>query len=62
VLDKTVSTVHEVAARGGRATLVTDPRGREATVNSLLPETPSTVMPLAYYRTKCVQCAFSATI
>jgi glucosamine--fructose-6-phosphate aminotransferase (isomerizing) len=53
VFDKTVSNMQEVAARGGRIILVTDPKGaREATVQSLvtltLPEMPSTVTPLVY--------------
>ncbi len=53
VFDKTVSNMQEVAARGGRIILMTDPRGaREATINSLvtltLPEMPSTVTPLVY--------------
>jgi glucosamine--fructose-6-phosphate aminotransferase (isomerizing) len=53
VFDKTVSNMQEVAARGGRIILVTDPKGaREATVNSLLtvtlPEMPSTVTPIVY--------------
>jgi glucosamine--fructose-6-phosphate aminotransferase (isomerizing) len=53
VFDKTVSNMQEVAARGGRIILMTDPKGaREATINSLvtlvLPEMPSTVTPLVY--------------
>jgi glucosamine--fructose-6-phosphate aminotransferase (isomerizing) len=53
VFDKTVSNMQEVAARGGRIILVTDPKGaKEATVESLvtltLPEMPSTVTPLVY--------------
>src|SRR6187397_1819233 len=53
VFEKTVSNMQEVAARGGRIILVTDPKGAaEATVNSLetiiLPEMPSTVTPLVY--------------
>ena len=53
VFDKTVSNMQEVAARGGRIILVTDPKGaREATVGSLLtltlPEMPATVTPLVY--------------
>ena len=53
VFDKTVSNMQEVAARGGRIILVTDPKGaREATINSLVtltvPEMPSTVTPLVY--------------
>jgi glutamine---fructose-6-phosphate transaminase (isomerizing) len=53
VFDKTVSNMQEVAARGGRIILVTDPKGaREATIDSLLtvslPEMPATVTPIVY--------------
>jgi glucosamine--fructose-6-phosphate aminotransferase (isomerizing) len=53
VFDKTVSNMQEVAARGGRIILVTDPKGaREATVNSTVtltvPDMPATVTPLVY--------------
>jgi glutamine---fructose-6-phosphate transaminase (isomerizing) len=53
VFEKTVSNMQEVAARGGRIILITDPKGaREATVQSLvtltLPEMPATVTPLVY--------------
>jgi glucosamine--fructose-6-phosphate aminotransferase (isomerizing) len=53
VFEKTVSNMQEVAARGGKIILVTDPQGaREAQVESLvklvLPEMPSTVTPLVY--------------
>src|SRR5580700_5087510 len=53
VFDKTVSNMQEVAARGGRIILVTDPLGaKAATINSLVtltvPEMPSTVTPLVY--------------
>jgi glutamine---fructose-6-phosphate transaminase (isomerizing) len=53
VFEKTVSNMQEVAARGGRIILVTDPKGaREATVDSLvtliLPDMPATVTPLVY--------------
>jgi glucosamine--fructose-6-phosphate aminotransferase (isomerizing) len=53
VFDKTVSNMQEVAARGGRIVLVTDPKGaEEASVQSLqlvtLPEMASTVTPLVY--------------
>ena len=53
VFEKTVSNMQEVAARGGRIILITDPEGaRAATVDSLvtltLPEMPSTVTPLVY--------------
>ncbi|MCK9919329.1 glutamine--fructose-6-phosphate transaminase (isomerizing) [Microbacteriaceae bacterium K1510] len=53
VFDKTVSNMQEVAARGGRIILVTDPKGsRESTIDSAhtltLPEMASTVTPLVY--------------
>jgi glucosamine--fructose-6-phosphate aminotransferase (isomerizing) len=53
VFEKTVSNMQEVAARGGKIILVTDPKGdKEATVSSLetltLPEMASTVTPLVY--------------
>jgi glucosamine--fructose-6-phosphate aminotransferase (isomerizing) len=53
VFEKTVSNMQEVAARGGRIILMTDPKGaRAATINSLvtltLPDMPSTVTPLVY--------------
>ncbi|MEJ0076970.1 MAG: glutamine--fructose-6-phosphate transaminase (isomerizing) [Alphaproteobacteria bacterium] len=53
VFEKTVSNMQEVAARGGRIILVTDPKGAaEATVNSMetltLPQMPATVTPLVY--------------
>jgi glucosamine--fructose-6-phosphate aminotransferase (isomerizing) len=53
VFEKTVSNMQEVAARGGRIILVTDPKGAaEATVGSMvtltLPEMASTVTPLVY--------------
>ena len=53
VFEKTVSNMQEVAARGGRIILVTDPKGHaEASVQSLhlitLPEMASTVTPLVY--------------
>ena len=53
VFEKTVSNMQEVAARGGRIILVTDPKGAaEATGNSTatltLPEMPATVTPLVY--------------
>jgi len=53
VFEKTVSNMQEVAARGGRIILITDPKGaREATVESLvtltLPEMPATVAPLVH--------------
>jgi len=53
VFGKTVSNMQEVAARGGRIVLITDPKGaREATVESLatltLPDMPATVTPLVH--------------
>jgi glucosamine--fructose-6-phosphate aminotransferase (isomerizing) len=53
VFEKTVSNMQEVAARGGRIILITDPKGaREANVQTLatltLPEMASTVTPLIY--------------
>ena len=53
VFEKTVSNMQEVAARGGKIILITDPKGAaEATVDSLvtliLPEMPATVTPLVY--------------
>jgi glucosamine--fructose-6-phosphate aminotransferase (isomerizing) len=53
VFDKTLSNMQEVAARGGRIILVTDPKGaREAHVESsvkiVLPEMAATVTPLVY--------------
>jgi glucosamine--fructose-6-phosphate aminotransferase (isomerizing) len=53
VFEKTVSNMQEVAARGGRIVLLTDPKGaREATIKSLatliLPEVPAAVTPLVY--------------
>ena len=53
VFEKTVSNMQEVAARGGKIILITDPKGAaQATVDSLetiiLPEMPATVTPLVY--------------
>ena len=53
VFEKTVSNMQEVAARGGKIILITDPKGaEEATIESLdtlmLPEMASTVTPLVY--------------
>ena len=53
VFEKTVSNMQEVAARGGRIILITDPAGaRETHVKSLskitLPDMPATVTPLVY--------------
>jgi glucosamine--fructose-6-phosphate aminotransferase (isomerizing) len=53
VFEKTVSNMQEVAARGGKIILVTDPKGaKEATIDSMvtltLPQTPSSVTPLVY--------------
>ncbi len=67
VFEKTVSNMQEVAARGAKIILVTDPKGaKEATIESLvtltLPDMASTVTPLVYaipvqliaYHTACV--------
>jgi glucosamine--fructose-6-phosphate aminotransferase (isomerizing) len=53
VFEKTVSNMQEVAARGGKIILVTDPKGaREAMMPSLttitLPEMPVSITPLVY--------------
>ncbi|HLH94604.1 MAG TPA: glutamine--fructose-6-phosphate transaminase (isomerizing) [Xanthobacteraceae bacterium] len=53
VFDKTVSNMQEVAARGGRIVLVTDPKGAheahvESAVKIVLPEMAATVTPLVY--------------
>jgi glucosamine--fructose-6-phosphate aminotransferase (isomerizing) len=53
VFEKTVSNMQEVAARGGKIILVTDPRGaNDAAIASVetitLPEMSSTVTPLVY--------------
>jgi glucosamine--fructose-6-phosphate aminotransferase (isomerizing) len=53
VFDKTVSNMQEVAARGGRIILMTDPKGSaeatiESTVTLTLPDMASTVTPLVY--------------
>ncbi|QTL03604.1 glutamine--fructose-6-phosphate transaminase (isomerizing) [Aquabacter sp. L1I39] len=53
IFEKTVSNMEEVAARGGRIILLTDPEGaRLANVNAvqklILPEMPATVAPLVY--------------
>ena len=53
VFEKTVSNMQEVAARGGKIILVTDPRGaRDAAIKSVetiaLPDMNSTVTPLVY--------------
>jgi glucosamine--fructose-6-phosphate aminotransferase (isomerizing) len=53
VFEKTVSNMQEVAARGGRIILVTDPKGREAAaINAvetlILPEMAASITPLAY--------------
>ncbi|MDP2408948.1 MAG: glutamine--fructose-6-phosphate transaminase (isomerizing) [Pseudolabrys sp.] len=53
VFEKTVSNMQEVAARGGRIILVTDPKGAaeatvESTVTLTLPDMASTVTPLVY--------------
>jgi hypothetical protein len=53
IFDKTVSNMQEVAARGGRIILLTDPKGQEAAQidaveTLLLPEMPSTITPMVY--------------
>src|SRR3984957_6571661 len=53
VFDKTVSNMQEVAARGGRIILITDPKGAheahvESAVKIVLPEMAATVTPLVY--------------
>jgi glucosamine--fructose-6-phosphate aminotransferase (isomerizing) len=53
VFEKTASNMQEVAARGGRIVLVTDPKGaREAAgepwVTLTLPEMPATITPIVY--------------
>jgi glucosamine--fructose-6-phosphate aminotransferase (isomerizing) len=53
VFEKTVSNMQEVAARGGRIVLITDPQGaREATIDSMatlaMPDMAATVTPLVY--------------
>jgi glucosamine--fructose-6-phosphate aminotransferase (isomerizing) len=53
VFDKTVSNMQEVAARGGRIILMTDPRGSahatiDSTVTLTLPDMASSVTPLVY--------------
>jgi glucosamine--fructose-6-phosphate aminotransferase (isomerizing) len=53
VFEKTVSNMQEVAARGGKIILVTDPRGaKEATISSMMtlqmPEMATSVTPLVY--------------
>jgi glutamine---fructose-6-phosphate transaminase (isomerizing) len=53
IFEKTVSNMQEVAARGGRIILITDPKGADhATIKTLatliLPEMAATVTPLIY--------------
>jgi glutamine---fructose-6-phosphate transaminase (isomerizing) len=53
VFDKTASNMQEVAARGGRIILITDPKGAheahvESAVKIVLPEMAATVTPLVY--------------
>ncbi len=53
VFDKTVSNMEEVAARGGRIILITDPKGADlahvtALQKLILPEMPATVAPMVY--------------
>jgi glucosamine--fructose-6-phosphate aminotransferase (isomerizing) len=53
IFEKTVSNMQEVAARGGRIILVTDPKGEaaasvKAMTTLILPEMPATIAPLVY--------------
>jgi glucosamine--fructose-6-phosphate aminotransferase (isomerizing) len=51
VFEKTASNLQEVAARGGRIILITDPKGAEKAeglVTLTLPEMPASVTPLVY--------------
>ncbi len=53
VFDKTVSNMQEVASRGGRIILITDPKGANSTgvepfETIVLPEMPATITPLVY--------------
>jgi glutamine---fructose-6-phosphate transaminase (isomerizing) len=53
IFDKMVSNMQEVAARGGRMILLSDPKGRDAAALEavealILPEMPSTITPLVY--------------
>jgi glucosamine--fructose-6-phosphate aminotransferase (isomerizing) len=53
VFEKTVSNMQEVAARGGRIILVSDPKGRAAAAIEpiqalILPDMPATIAPLVY--------------
>ncbi len=53
VFEKTVSNMQEVAARGARIILITDPKGAaeaplEQLLTLILPEMPATVTPLVY--------------
>ena len=53
MFEKTLSNMQEVAARGGKIILITDPKGaREAHVPALakiaVPDMPSTVTPLVF--------------
>jgi glucosamine--fructose-6-phosphate aminotransferase (isomerizing) len=53
IFEKTVSNMQEVAARGGRIILITDPKGQaaasiKAVETLILPEMPATVTPLVY--------------
>ena len=53
IFEKTVSNMQEVAARGGRIILITDPKGRDAAAidaveTLILPEMPSSIAPLVY--------------
>ncbi len=53
IFDKTVSNMQEVAARGGRIILLTDPKGAEAAAidaveTLVLPDMPATITPMVY--------------
>ncbi len=53
IFEKTVSNMQEVAARGGRIILVTDPKGEAeagvaAAATLILPEMPASIAPLVY--------------
>ncbi len=53
MFEKTASNMQEVAARGGRIVLITDPKGKDAAPTEaietlILPEMPATVTPLVY--------------
>jgi glucosamine--fructose-6-phosphate aminotransferase (isomerizing) len=53
IFEKTVSNMQEVAARGGRIVLITDPKGAEAAggqadTTIVMPAMPALITPLAY--------------